>query len=231
MSQNYTENCFAVGNAGLTDLQNMENNFHCLKTLFSGSSAPSDSTGGMPWFDSGNKLLKVRNSTNGAWLGVLAASSSPRFWVYANAAGDGWIVDSSVTDRVVAIKGGSAAYNVAGANVAGTWTISGLTAPNAAHKHHWYGRASTYAYSYDAVAAATPILSTVHMETTASTYSGLGAGEIVTNLIYAGQGSTALNGLKGEYYTAGSSVASTVTHSAAWRPAAAVGTLQYLNIT
>lgn len=75
MAQNYTEDCFAAGNAGQTDLHNMENNFHCLKTNFSGSSAPSDSTAGMLWADTGNKILKMRGSASDAWVSLIDFST------------------------------------------------------------------------------------------------------------------------------------------------------------
>jgi hypothetical protein len=76
MAQTFTENCFAPTNAALTDLQNMENNFLALKTMFSGSSAPADSTGGMPWADTGNKILKIRNSANDAWVSIIDFSTN-----------------------------------------------------------------------------------------------------------------------------------------------------------
>ena len=196
MAQNYTIDCFAASNVGLTDLQNMENNFECLRTLFSGSSAPTNSTGGVPWFDTGKKLLKIRNSTNGAWLGILSATTAPRFWIYANAAEDGWIVDSSVTDRITAIKGGSNAYNVSGGGVAGSWTTS--------HNHQWYWTASGSGNdgSYN------------------SGGSTLALSGVSANIGFNGFNEAAVTP-GANYYTNISTMA---------RPAAAVGTLQYLNI-
>ena len=41
MSQSYSSNCFSTANVIETDMQNVENNFDALRSLFSGSSAPT----------------------------------------------------------------------------------------------------------------------------------------------------------------------------------------------
>ena len=123
MTQSWSDNPFQGDHAGQTDLQNMENNFACLKSLFSGSGQPSNPVAGMPWFHTSNGLLKVRNAANNAWYGVMHGDTSQRMWVYRNGAMSGWAVSGSATDRVLAVKGGGT-YTTGGAN-AGTWTISG----------------------------------------------------------------------------------------------------------
>lgn len=51
-----------------------------------------------------------------------------KVWLYENAAPTGWTLVGGLGDRLLAIAGGTDAYNVAGGNTAGdTWTISGLT--------------------------------------------------------------------------------------------------------
>lgn len=70
MSQNWTDDCFASDHQGLTDLQNIENNFQCLKTAFSGDSAPSSPSAGQWWYDTLNNILKIRNEANSAWIDV-----------------------------------------------------------------------------------------------------------------------------------------------------------------
>jgi len=70
MAQNYTDDCFGSSHVGQTDLQNMENNFACLKSCFSGLSAPSNAVAGMWWYDTTNNVLKLRNKDNNAWLDV-----------------------------------------------------------------------------------------------------------------------------------------------------------------
>ena len=71
MSQSWTDDCFAAGHTGQTDLANMENNFACLKSCFSGATAPSDPVAGMFWYDTTAHLLKIRNEANNAWLSAL----------------------------------------------------------------------------------------------------------------------------------------------------------------
>lgn len=68
MSQDWTDDCFASGHAAQEDLQNIEDNFACLKSLFSGASAPSSPVAGLLWLDTTNHLLMVRNEANDAWL-------------------------------------------------------------------------------------------------------------------------------------------------------------------
>jgi len=79
MSQDWTDDCFAAGHTGQTDLANMEKNFACLKSCFSGASAPSNPVAGMFWYDTANHILKLRNEANNAWLSVwdLANDSPP----------------------------------------------------------------------------------------------------------------------------------------------------------
>jgi hypothetical protein len=68
--QSWTDDCFASDHQGLTDLQNIENNLQCLKTAFSGDSAPSSPSAGQWWYDTLNDILKIRNEANSAWIEV-----------------------------------------------------------------------------------------------------------------------------------------------------------------
>jgi hypothetical protein len=54
-------------------------------------------------------------------------------YFYQNAAPTGWTLDSGVTDKVLAVKGGSNAYDVNGGNTAGTWTQPNHTHTTASH--------------------------------------------------------------------------------------------------
>lgn len=122
MSQTWEPNCYALNHTGTTDLQNMENNFESLKSSFSGSSAPGYNEAGMVWFDTSKKSYKVRNQANSAWLACMYGNSSNKIWMYLNSATDGWVLWNSATDRVLAIRGGSQAYNISGGSTAGSWT-------------------------------------------------------------------------------------------------------------
>ncbi len=131
MAQDYTIDSYRSDHIGQNDLQNMENNFECLRSLFSGTSAPANALAGHPWYDTGasarnagdnQNILKVYNGTRSAWYGVMTGDISQKMIVYRNDQLDSWVIDTSVTDSVVAIKGGSV-YTTGGAT-AGTWQSS-----------------------------------------------------------------------------------------------------------
>lgn len=134
MSQNWTTDTFAAGHVAQTDLQNMENNFAVLKSCFSGAAAPADTVAFMLWGDTAQKVLKVRNNADDAWLGLMHGDTSEKRLAYRNAALEGYARDAGVTDKVIALKGGGT--YVAGAATAGSWTLAGLTSVNeSAHTH------------------------------------------------------------------------------------------------
>jgi hypothetical protein len=97
----------------------------------------------MLWFDTTNEVLKSRDVGNSSWYTQLQGTASLKFWVYANAAEDGWIVDSSVTDRLLALKGG-ATYLTAGTQ-AGSWTWPSHTLTIAEIPSHRHAPQSGYA--------------------------------------------------------------------------------------
>ena len=120
MSQLWTNDSFAAGHVGQTDLTNMEKNFICLRTLFSGAAQPASMAACHPWFDTTKHVLKVRSDDDSAWYGLMHGDTSQKIWVYRNTAMTGWAVDAGVSDKVLALKGG-ATYTT-GATSAGTWT-------------------------------------------------------------------------------------------------------------
>lgn len=66
MSQSYSSNCFSTANVIETDMQNVENNFDALRSLFSGSSAPTSPDAGQLWYDTGSSSVKIRY--NSSWV-------------------------------------------------------------------------------------------------------------------------------------------------------------------
>lgn len=226
MGQTWTDNCFQSDHQGQTDLQDMEYNFACLKSMFEGAGQPSNPVPGMPWFDSTNKLPKVRNYANSAWLGIMAADASQKIWVYRNAAPDGWLIDATVTDCVIALKGGGATnpYNVSGGQTAGTWQQPGhvLTqaelpsgdTSSAQHIHQLKSLCGTGGEEGSHVAA--------YMEFGAS--GGYNIPEWITSDPSYYSTSTGDHA----HELGGSDTAH--DHGSLYRPAAAVGTLQYMNI-
>ena len=207
MSQTYTIDCFVSTHGGQSDLAIMESNFESLRSTFSGTGTPANSVAGMLWFDTTQKLLKVKNAANGAWLGVLTGTGSLKMLVYRNTAEDGWAIDSGVTDRVVAIKGG--ATYTAGAAVAGSWTITHAFT----HNHQWYkdvpGSGADRTYDVDGAEIDIP------SEGSEST----GGHRIDT---FGGT-----QEIGAACYTTNSADS---TNDATWRPAAAVVTIQYPDI-
>lgn len=223
MSQTYTDDVFAGTHAAKTDMQNIEYNFAAIKSSFSGTTAPSNIVGGMPWHDS--TARKVRNYLNTAWLVSLLGDASQKMWVYRNGTCEGWLVDSSVTDRVLAVKGGSSSYNVAGGVTGGAWAISGLSVSAhvhamSAHVHKIYDE--TTGYFYNSVGTA------VQRTASGNDFYGL-----------PNTGNHVLAGITDDIYTDDALVSAvntgsatpTASHTGAWRPAAAVGTLQYPDLS
>jgi len=233
MSQVWTDATYALTHVGTDDLQNMENNFAALKTTFSGAAAPA-SVAGQLFFDTTKKLLKVRDQANASWLGVMVGDATYKMWVYVNAAGDGWVVDTGVTDTILAIKGGSDAYNVAGGAAGGTWTqpnhthdggthTHGMTAIGS-HNHKWYNNKSGDDETYDSGGSGQTIAgeakSDPNYHIPVSQADGYGAEDSYTS----NATSTGTTDTDGVVATAGGATAAT------WRPSASVGTLQYMDI-
>ena len=78
-------------------------------------------------------------------------ASGRKIYLYENTAPTGWTIEA-VTDAVLAVKGGSQAYNVTGGQLAGTWTQSSHShsfsatseTPSATEQAEW-GSGGTYA--------------------------------------------------------------------------------------
>jgi len=134
MSQEWTSNSFASGHVAQTDLQNMEKNFACLKSGFSGAAAPANTEGGMRWFDTTKKVFKIRNNGDTAWYGLMHGDVNEKRIVYRAAAMDGYLRDATVTDKVIALRGGT--IYVAGGATAGTFTIATANLPSHTHQQN-----------------------------------------------------------------------------------------------
>ena len=123
MSQNYVDNVYQPDFVIDTTMSNVDDNFDALKSSFSGTNAPSNQVAGQLWMKTvGNVGFRYRNYNNTAWEKILTGDANQKMWVYRNDTAEGWLIDATVTDRVLAIKGGSQAYNTAGGTNAGTWT-------------------------------------------------------------------------------------------------------------
>lgn len=65
-----------VNQAGATYRAAVNNCQKALASLNSGASAPSTTYAGMHWWDTGNNLIKLRNSSNTAWVTIAAFDGS-----------------------------------------------------------------------------------------------------------------------------------------------------------
>jgi len=229
MSQDYTVNSFQADHVAQTDMANIEKNLECLRSFFSGASAPSNAVAGHVWFDTGQELPKIRNDANDAWLAILTGSTDQKIWIYRNDTDDGWAIDSSVTDRVLALKGGSGLYDRTGGGVAGeTWAnLKAHTHTGAAHthshNHQWYDSQgeNDSDRSYDSGGSAQNLSS-------ASAKSSASYVHIARSI---STGDTPLANLYSKTDATAASSANTGAQSTAdVRPAAAIGTLQYPDI-
>lgn len=70
--------------------------------------------------------------------GYLTLPSGTKAWFYQNTAPTGWTLDATPADAVLAVKGGSNAYNANGGTQQGTWTQPNHTHSGVAHNHQWY---------------------------------------------------------------------------------------------
>ncbi|MHC4728794.1 MAG: hypothetical protein ACYS17_16365, partial [Planctomycetota bacterium] len=123
---------------------------------------------------------------------------------------DGWAIDSSATDRVVAVKGGGT-YTTGGAT-AGTWTISGLTENSMnAHSH-------TLQDSAEDVFGSPNLDVGDYISIDDGTLRGVGTGGINTYKEVDIVTDTA------------AAHAHTISSDATWRVSAAVFTMQYLDM-
>lgn len=70
-------------------------------------------------------------------------------WLYVNSAPSGWTADATPSDRVIAVKGGSNAYNASGATMAGTWTQPGHVLTASEIPAHTHGEAGAHTHTID----------------------------------------------------------------------------------
>lgn len=207
MAQTYYTDTYTLSGAGQTYLGYIETNFATLKSLFSGASAPGSPVPFQLFGDTTQKLLKYRDVGDSAWLGIFHGGLGQKVFVCRDSAPDGWAIDSGVTDKVCALKGGST-YTTGGAT-AGTWTApSGLN-----HNHQWYNEHQTDSpvdedTSYDEDGNDAD-LENVTRSKGYTMISQIGSATSMT-----------------DNYTA----TATLTGVTGWRPAAIVGTLQYMDL-
>ena len=165
-----------------------------------------------------NTMPYFRQESNGNTIRILIGDASAKFWMYRNSTSPGFVIDATVTDRVLAFKGGTDAYNVNGGNQAGTWTQpshihSGPSHTHTTDAHTHTGGAHTHAVTYSGGA----------------TYGAVVAYS-VTFTIASGEAAATGSGAGGSTSAGGTGSTGSGATAATYRPYAAVGTLQYPDI-
>lgn len=226
MSQNWKGMTYSGSNVAVSDLTDIETNFAVLKSSFLGTSAPSATEAGQLWFDSTDKVMKVRNAADTDWQGLMYGNTDTKIWVYLNAAPDGWLIDSGVTDVIMALEGGTT-YTTADTEQ-GSWTMEGLTSSSDSHTHQWYffheytspsWGWGLYGGSWNSAGTAVYYID--------EPWQSLEWGYII-RAYYTGRTRDVYNP---DLHVEGASHNHTgATYTSAWRPAAAVGVLMYPNI-
>ena len=227
--QTWTENSYAIDHIVNTDMVNIEANLTTLKNAFSGTTSPAAIVAGQIYFNTAKKIHHFLNASETTLLVLLPGDSSTKIWQYRNDATPGWVIDNSVTDKVLAVKGGSAAYDVNGGTTGGSYvlnhthTVSNHTHTGATHKH-LTPFSATFGGSIKGMYPAPE--------------GSSDSGEI--SYKYSATGGTSYDSVISRYYTynatpgtVGSSGAgsTSIGGSTTFRPAAAVGTLQYPDVT
>ena len=134
MSQSYSSNCFSTANVIETDMQNIENNFDALRSMFSGSSAPTSPDNGQLWYDTGSSMIKLRY--NSSWVNVFNCSKG--IVINTGAITSAHIATSAVDANRLA--SGAALGNIGSSGITGGYIAGGQIAQ--VHLKTTYGEVS-----------------------------------------------------------------------------------------
>lgn len=222
MAQNYNADCYEITDPVDADMDQVEKNFECLRTSFSGAAAPLLAEG-LIWLETGTNKVRVRSTGAAAWMGVLTGDVNQKLWIYRNDTMDGWVIDAAVTDTVLALRGGQ--YGATGGVQVGTWT-------QPPHVHHYVIPGSHYEHDHSFSVPASSFIHTHTFVLVNPVQSGVGGtgGKILdttnfnTSTGYSGDTSTENPGDWADDTEDGATTPN-------WRPTAAVGTMQYLDVT
>lgn len=144
MAQEFETDIYYGSKAGKTTMQDVENALLSLRSSFSGTSAPTNTVGGMVWQDDSGR--KVRNFANTTWLADLVGDATFKLYVYRNDVCEGWSLNAGISDCVLAFKGGSGEYNENGGTLHGTWTQPGHVLTQAEMPVHNHSTVTLNAY-------------------------------------------------------------------------------------
>ena len=182
----------------------------------------------------------IMRDTGSALSSISGFPSGTKMFFYQNLAPAGWTIDDSVADKVLAVKGGSEAYNVDGGNTAGTWTQPDHTHENgslAGPSHTHTGSSHTHtgpSHSHNVVLPKTGwnnvnddlggvLRGSVHAEAPMSIFQGrtLSGGASAAGTGATGAGGTGATGAGGTGAVTGTTAAGAT--AASFRIAAVIG--------
>lgn len=93
----------------------------------------SDTAGYVKMWNNGGSLNLI--VPGGSVLSVVAFESGTKAWFYQDTAPEGWTIDATPADALLAVKGGTQAFNVAGGTQAGSWSHYHTISNDGAHTH------------------------------------------------------------------------------------------------
>ena len=217
MSHNYYEDVYAPGHIAGDDISKITTNFNTLRAQWADPDSPVNQVAGMVWYDTDNKLIKIRNQANSDWLGSFIAETANVIAIYNSSTDDGWTDSGDSGDKILGIKGGS--VMTTGGVSAGQWDISDLETDTGTgtHGHQFFDYvAGDLCNFYDSSGAAKLASTVSYYNTTADAF-----------LVRYG---TIAYVTKADLYTDKDTHSHTVVADGGWRPAAAVVTMQYMSV-
>lgn len=191
------------------NLIKMEENCEALKSCRCADNHTPTPVTGEVWGDYLNKILRFYDSSE--WLGLMHADESCITWIYRNDTLDGWVqhTQSDLDDCVIAVKGGST-YTTGGTIQGDNWEGGGI---NTEHNH----QLNSYTASPD----------------TFKVYNISNELDDTTRVLMTGFFGDSGSGFRATNSAEGLTTVYTENwgEGSGWRPRAAIGTLQYLDLT
>ena len=190
-------------------LMKIEANCEALKSCRCANNHTSSPVTGELWGDYLNKILRVYDGSD--WQGLMHADESCIIWVYRNDTLDGWVQHTQVdlTDCLLAVQGGST-YTTAGTIQGDAWSGGGI---NTEHNH-----------SINSYSASPDTFKLYNMNSELSDTKRIQLYTFFGHNSVGPKATDTLEGLTNAYTTKWGT-------GSGWRPKAAIGTLQYLDLT
>lgn len=215
MTTTWNNTAPAMGNQVSADIPDITENFAHIKSglvrIFQTAWSDSDLSAhvldsGVGFSDGTYTYDFPTNPTIAANSIIMLGNSDTVVWMYLNTAPPGWKALSTGADMVLAVAGGSKAYDVEGGNPDddATWTISGLSSANDSCPNH------THTISTDLTGGA--YIATIDLGTGSATSSALA---------HDHGGATGSDGADTHNHT--------ISQNGNWRPKASVGKLFQLD--